>query len=160
MSKLYALLDELQISYEKFEHPPVFTIEECEILKSLKMPGIEAKSLFLRNDKGSEHYLVVLAGHKRLNLKELGLSLGTKFSFASPDRLLKYLGVTPGSVSPFALMNDMEKTVKVCLDTEVFAEEKVQFHPLVNTATLVLNAKDLLRFIEATGHSYQLMDLA
>lgn len=76
-------------------------------------------------------------------------------SFASPDRMMKYLGITPGSVSPFALLNDLEKHVKVILDAEVFAQEKVQFHPLVNTATLVLATDDVKKFIEATGHHWQ-----
>lgn len=159
MEKLFALLTELQIPYERHEHPAVFTIEDCEILKEMNLPGIEAKSLFLRNEKGTEHYLVVVSGPKRLNLKELGVNLGAKLSFASPERLMKYLGVTPGSVSPFALMNDTEKTVKVYLDSDVFAHEQVQFHPLINTATLVLSAKDMLKFMEATGHSYQFMRL-
>lgn len=159
MNDLFELLADLQIAYERHEHPAVFTIEDCEIIKHLNLPGIEAKSLFLRNEKGTEHYLVVVAGQKRLNLKELGVTLGSKLSFASPDRLMKYLGVTPGSVSPFALMNDTEKTVKVYLDSEVFAHEQVQFHPLINTATLVLSAKDMLKFIEATGHSWQMVSL-
>lgn len=160
METLLKRLDELGIAYQKHEHPAVFTIEDCEILKALNLPGIEAKSLFLRNEKGTEHYLVVVAGHKRLNLKELGQNLGSKLSFASPDRLMKYLGVTPGSVSPFALINDTEKVVKVFLDSEVFAENQVQFHPLVNTATLVLDKEDMLHFIDETGHPYQRIDLS
>lgn len=160
MNELFALLAELQIPYEKHEHPAVFTIDDCEILKEMNLPGVEAKSLFLRNAKGTEHYLVVLEGGKRLNIKELETTLGvTKLSFASPERLLKYLGVTPGSVSPFALINDTAKEVKVFLDADVFAHEQVQFHPLVNTATLVLLAKDMLRFIEATGHPWQMIAL-
>ncbi len=160
MNELYALLDQLQISHQRHEHPAVFTIEDCEILKGLNLPGIEAKSLFLRNAKGTEHYLVVLDGQKRLNIKELEAKLGaTKLSFASPERLLKYLGVTPGSVSPFALINDSSKEVKVFLDSDVFAHEEVQFHPLINTATVVLSAKDMLKFIEATGHTWQVTSL-
>ena len=159
MDPLFQLLADLQIAYERHEHPAVFTIEDCEILKGMNLPGIEAKSLFLRNEKGTEHYLVVVAGPKRLNLKALGVTLGAKLSFASPERLMKYLGVPPGSVSPFALMNDTAKTVKVYLDSDVFAHEQVQFHPLVNTATLVLSAKDMLKFMEATGHSWQMISL-
>lgn len=160
MNALFQLLADLQIPYESHEHPAVFTIEDCEILKALNLPGIEAKSLFLRNAKGTEHYLVVLDGQKRLNIKELETKLSaTKLSFASPERLMKYLGVTPGSVSPFALINDTEKEVKVFLDADVFAHEQVQFHPLINTGTLVLSAKDMLRFMEATGHSWQMVVL-
>ncbi len=160
MSDLFQLLADLHIAYERHEHPAVFTIEDCEILKGMNLPGIEAKSLFLRNAKGTEHYLIVVDGQKRLNIKELEAKLGaTKLSFASPERLMKYLGVTPGSVSPFALINDTTKEVKVFLDTDVFAHEQVQFHPLINTATLVLSAKDMLRFMEATGHSWQEISL-
>ena len=160
METLLKRLDELGIAYEKHEHPAVFTIGDSEdYLKDHPLPGIKAKSLFLRNEKGTEHYLVVVAGHKRLNMKELGQTMGSKLSFASPERLLKYLGVTPGSVSPFALINDTEKTVKVFLDADVFAETQVQFHPLVNTATLVLDKEDMLRFIETTGHPYEMIHL-
>jgi Ala-tRNA(Pro) deacylase len=160
MNNLFAFLDQLQIPYEKHEHAAVFTIEDSKLIEEHKLPGIRAKSLFLRNAKGTQHYLVSMDGDKRLNIKDLEKILGeTKISFASPERLMKYLGVTPGSVSPFALINDTEKHVKVFLDADVFAHEQVQFHPLVNTATLVLSSKDMVRFIEATGHHYTVQSL-
>lgn len=157
MADLYELLAELQIPYVEHQHPAFFSIGDADAyLVEHPIPGASAKSLFLRNNKGDQHYMVVIAGEKRLDVKALETSLGeTKMSFASPDRMMKYLGITPGSVSPFALINDLEKHVKVILDADVFAEEQVQFHPLINTATLVLAPNDVKKFIEATGHHWQ-----
>lgn len=160
MTDLFTLLAELAIPFERHDHPAFFTIGDSEAyLKDHPIPGAQAKSLFLRNAKGTQHYMVVVEGSKRADLKALGDTLNEKLSFASPDRMMKYLGITPGSVSPMALINDTEKHVQVLLDQDVFSQELVQFHPLINTATLVLAPKDVLRFIEATGHSYQLVAL-
>lgn len=161
MHKLFELLSELKIPYERHEHPAFFSIGDADAyLAEHPIPGASAKSLFLRNNKGDQHYMVVVEGSKRLDVKALEATLGeSKMSFASPDRMMKYLGITPGSVSPFALINDLEKHVKVILDTDVFTKEQVQFHPLINTATLVLSPNDVKKFIEATGHSYQLVAL-
>lgn len=157
---LFALLSELQIPFDRYDHPAFFSIGDCEdYLKTHPIPGAQAKSLFLRNRSGNQHYMVVIEGSKRLDMKALGDKLNEKFSFASPERMMQYLKLTPGSVSPLALINDIEKHVKVILDKDVFDEEQAQFHPLINTATLVLSTKDVERFIEATGHSYQLMVL-
>ncbi len=156
MTALLKVLKELQIPYEEHTHPAFFTIADSEeYLKAHPMEGAQAKSLFLRNRAGDVHYLVVIAGEKRLNMKALEVQLGEKLSFASPERLMQYLKLTPGSVSPLALVNDESKSIRVILDQDVFDQEKVQFHPLINTATLVLSSKDVLRFIEATGHNFQ-----
>lgn len=160
MSDLFALLNSLQISYEEHTHPAFFTIADSEAyLKEHPIEGAQAKTLFLRNRAGNVHYLVVIAGEKRLDMKALEIQLNQKLSFASPERLMQYLKLTPGSVSPLALINDESKSIRVVLDQDVFNAESVQFHPLINTATLILKTKDVLRFIEATGHEYQLMAL-
>jgi Ala-tRNA(Pro) deacylase len=160
MADLFALLNDLQIPFERHEHPAFFTIGDSEeYLKIHPIPGAKAKSLFLRNRSGNQHYLVVVEGSKRLDMKALEALLNEKLSFASPERLMQYLKLTPGSVSPLALINDEEKHVKVYLDKDVFEDEWVQFHPLINTATLLLKPSDVLRFIEATGHTYELIQL-
>jgi len=153
---LFALLSDLQIPFDRYDHPAFFSIGDCEeYLKTNPIPGAQAKSLFLRNRSGNQHYMVVIEGSKRLDMKALGDKLNEKLSFASPERMMQYLKLTPGSVSPLALINDTEKHVKVILDKDVFDQERVQFHPLINTATLVLATKDVLKFIEATGHSHE-----
>lgn len=157
---LNELLQKLDIPYERQEHPPFFTIGDSEAyLQEHPIPGAKAKSLFLRNRAGDQHYLVVIAGEKRLDMKALEAHLNQKLSFASPERLMQYLKLSPGSVSPLALINDDSKTVRVLLDRDVFSQDAVQFHPLINTATLVLKPSDVLRFIEATGHGYELVQL-
>jgi Ala-tRNA(Pro) deacylase len=160
MNELFTLLEQLEIPYTRYDHPAFFTIADSEeYLKEHPIPGAKAKSLFLRNRNGDKHYLVVVEGSKRLDMKALGDQWGEKLSFASPERLMQYLKLTPGSVSPLALIHDESKSVQVLLDEDVFNQEKVQFHPLINTATLVLSPKDVLRFIEATGHSYREIQL-
>jgi len=157
---LFLLLSNLQISFERYEHPAFFTIDDSEAyLQDHPIPGAKAKTLFLRNRNGDRHFLVVVEGHKRLDMKILGDQLGEKLSFASPERLMTHLKLTPGSVSPLALINDESKNIHVILDQDVFDQEKVQFHPLINTATLLLAPKDVLKFIDATGHGYELMAL-
>lgn len=157
---LFTLLSDLQIPFTRYDHPAFFTIDDSEAyLKAHPMPGAQAKSLFLRNRSGDVHYLVAIEGSKRLDMKALGDQLGEKLSFASPERLMTYLKLTPGSVSPLALINDDSKSIQVILDEDVFKQEQVQFHPLINTSTLVLAPKDVERFIEATGHSYKRMVL-
>ncbi len=160
MPDLFALLNDLQISFERHDHPAFFTIDDSEAyLKEHPIPGAKAKSLFLRDRSGNQHYLVVIEGHKRLDMKALGDTLNEKLSFASPERLMTHLKLTPGSVSPLALINDEAKHSKVLLDKDVFDQELVQFHPLINTATLLLAPKDVLKFIEATGHEYTIISL-
>lgn len=145
-------LGALGISYERYEHPPIATAEAGETYWA----GIEAvhcKNLFLRNQKGTRHYLVILPHTKRADLRAVADQVGDgKLSFASPDRLLKYLGVTPGSVSPFGLFNDHDQHVRVFLDRELKAAPRISFHPNINTATLVLQFADFERFLEARGN--------
>jgi Ala-tRNA(Pro) deacylase len=140
------------IQYELFEHPPVFTCEEAERLCP-PMPGLATKNLFLRDRKGHRHFLVVVPYSKSVDLKALTTVLDIdKLSFASDDRLLKYLGVTPGSVTLLGLMHDSERVVEVILDTEIANAEALLCHPLRNTATLSAPKMGIERFFIATGH--------
>lgn len=150
MPDLYQILDELAIPYEKFEHEPFYTCEDAEALYS-KLDGGHSKNLFLRNASGKQHYLVIVDYKKRVDLKALGQSLGEKLGFASEERLFKYLGVTPGSVSPFGLIHDADHHVKVLLDADLLQHDWLHYHPLVNTATLRIARADLLKFLEWRG---------
>ncbi|MEO8499861.1 MAG: prolyl-tRNA synthetase associated domain-containing protein [Vicinamibacteria bacterium] len=142
----------LGVAFERHEHPPVATVAEAE----LHWSGIEAthcKNLFLRNQKGDHHHLVVVTHAKRVDLRALAEQIGDgKLSFGSPERLLKHLGVTPGSVSPFGLLNDPAHQVRVFLDLDLKRASRVSFHPNDNTATLVLSFADFEHFLDHTGH--------
>ena len=118
--------------------------------------GIDAthcKNLFLRNQRGDRHYLVILSHSKRADLRRVADQVGDgKLSFASPERLMKYLGLTPGSVSPFGLLNDAARHVRVYVDRDVMEGTRVTFHPNDNTATLVVSVDDFNRFLQHVGH--------
>lgn len=160
MSKsIYQILEELGIQYTEHQHPPVFTSAEAD-QHWAHIPGIKTKNLFLRNRKGDEHFLVIVPADKRVDLKALAKTLGeVQLSFASPERLQKYLGVTPGSVTPFALINDTDKRIQVVVDQVVADADRQGFHPLVNTATLSLSTLDFFKFLEWTGCSTQMIRL-
>lgn len=159
MNNIYQVLENLKIEFKKYEHPAVYTVNEaagCEVDEK----AAKTKNLFLRNKKGDRFYLVVVEANKRLDLKKLAESLEEgKFSFATPERLKEYLGLTPGSVSPFGLINDQEKTVRVVVDKELLEKETVGFHPNINTATLVIKTSDFKKFLEAMGNKILYQDL-
>jgi Ala-tRNA(Pro) deacylase len=150
-----ARLRELGIAYARHEHPPVATVEEA----TAHWSGIDAthcKNLFLRNQKGNRHYLVVLTASKKADLRAVADQIGDgKLSFASPERLMTHLGVTPGSVSPFGLIHDREHTVRVVLDRDFQQSARLAFHPNINTATLTIAAADFARFLDACGNPVQ-----
>lgn len=157
--ELYTLLKSLGIEFEYREHPPVATIEEATI----HWKGIDAgrcKNIFLRNHKGNRHYLVILEHLAELNMRDLEQRLKQgKLSFASPERLKKHLGVEPGSVTPFGLINDAEQHVHLFIDKELLKFDRLSFHPNVNTASIVVTRNDLVRFLESRGNSYQFLEL-
>jgi len=149
--KVYEKLEELGIQYVKHEHPPVFTSEEADKY-SQGMEGAQCKNLFLRNAKGNRQYLVVIEHTKRADLGSLKTKLGEKgLSFGSDKRLMKYMGVESGAVSPFNLINDTENKVEVVVDKTLKRSEKVNFHPNANTETLTVSYKDLIKFLEEMG---------
>jgi Ala-tRNA(Pro) deacylase len=155
--QLFARLDQLGIAHRTVEHPPVFTVEEAKVLRG-NLPGHHIKNLFLRNKK-EEMWLVVALEDRAIDLRRLGEVLGAgRFSFGSAERLKRYLGVEPGSVTPLALINDEARAVRLVLDRGVADGAPVNAHPLVNTMTTALAAADLLRFFDATGHTPRWLD--
>jgi Ala-tRNA(Pro) deacylase len=155
--QLFARLDQLGIAHRTVEHPPVFTVEEAKALRG-NLPGHHIKNLFLRNKK-EEMWLVVALEDRAIDLKRLGEVLGAgRLSFGSADRLKRYLGVEPGSVTPLSLANDQARVVRLVLDRGVADGGPVNAHPLVNTMTTALAPADLLRFFAATGHTPRWLD--
>lgn len=156
---VFDCLHSLGIAFDRHEHPAVSTVAEAEA----HWQGIEAahcKNLFLRNQKGDRHYLVIASHAKQVDLRRLADQIGDgKLSFASPERLMKWLGLTPGSVSPFGLLNDPGRHVRVFLDSDLKRAERITFHPNDNTATLVLAFVDLERFLEKVGHSVRFVSI-
>lgn len=145
--RIYDELKRLNIAYEVVEHEPVFTCEAMDKL-GLNKKGVICKNLFLRDSKGRRHFLVTMDDRKNVDLKKLGKSLGAgSISFASEERLMKYLGLTAGSVTPFGLINDTDHAVEFFIDKDLSREKKIGIHPLVNTATVFLSYKDLEKFL-------------
>jgi Ala-tRNA(Pro) deacylase len=157
-TKVFKLLKQLDISYEVYEHPPLDTIEIA--LKYWKdIDAMHCKNLFFRNHKGNRHYLVIIKDTTPFNLRSLEKKLRQgKLSFGSEKRLMKYLGVKPGSVSPFGLINDEEHHVHLFLDKQLKTADKISFHPNDNTASLVLSYKDFIRYLEHMGNTYEYID--
>lgn len=157
--KVLGRLKELEIVYELAEHMAVFTIEEMAATGIERMGEI-CKNLFLRDAKGRNHYLVLIPGHKQADLSLICEKLGSsKLGFASEERLMRYLGLTRGAVTPFGLINDTEKAVTVVLDRELEKRPRLGFHPNVNTATVFLSYADLMRFFEACGNPVVVFDM-
>jgi Ala-tRNA(Pro) deacylase len=150
--ELFAYLDTLGIAHKSVHHPPVFTVEEARTLRG-QIAGGHTKNLFLRDKKGGT-YLVVAQEDAAIALKSLHRVLGAsgRFSFGSADLLRELLGVEPGSVTPFAAINDQAGRVTVVLDAAMMAHEVLNFHPLVNTGTTTISRDGLVKFLQATGH--------
>ena len=143
----------------RHEHPPVMTVEESLRLVP-KFPGAKTKNLFLRDKKGRRHFLVTVPHDKAVNIDALADEIGINgLGFGSAERLKKYLGITPGSVSLLALVNDEVRAVEFVIDRALWEAEAVHAHPLVNTATMVLPHADLERFLAATGHVPRVIDV-
>jgi Ala-tRNA(Pro) deacylase len=156
---LFARLAELGIASTTVEHEAVFTVEQSQSLRE-RLPGAHTKNLFVM-DKDGRAALVVAKDDTRVDLKMLAKRLGFgRLSFGKPQRLFDLLGVTPGSVTPFALINDTEARVVVGVDAALLAFAEVNFHPLENTATTRLAAQDFLRFIRACGHQPLILPLS
>ncbi len=148
---LFRLLDELGIAHETCEHEAAYTVEDARRLRGL-IPGGHTKNLFLKDKKG-RLWLVVADEETRVDLKQLHKRIGAaRLSFGKADLMEEVLGVTPGSVTPFALMNDTEGRVTVVLDARMMEQDPLNFHPLENTATTTISRDGLLKFLRATGH--------
>jgi Ala-tRNA(Pro) deacylase len=150
-----AALEALDIRFERYEHPPVASAVEAEAHWT-DIEAVHCKNLFLRNQKGTRHYLVILKHLKRADLRAVANQIGDgKLSFGSPERLMTHLGVTPGSVSPFGLIHDTGHHVRVCLDRDLKTDGLISFHPNINTATVVLTFADFERFLASRGNPIQ-----
>ncbi len=149
---LFRRLDDLGIAHETRWHEPVFTVAESRELRGA-LPGGHSKNLFLKNKKG-DLWLVTAAEDAAVDLKALTKTLAAgRLSFGKPDLLMAVLGVEPGAVSPFGLINDADHRVTFVLDQRLAAMEPLNFHPLVNNATTAISAADFAKFVEAAGHT-------
>ena len=157
--KVHEALTALGIPYVRHEHPPVATVEAAE-KHWAGLKGTHCKNLFLRNYKGNRHYLVVAPVTRGVDLRRLTAALDEdRLSFASPERLKRWLGVEPGSVSPFGLINDETRHVRVVCDRALKASPSLGFHPNVNTATLEVALADFERFLAWRGNSVRWLEL-
>ncbi len=151
--QLFDALDTLGIVHPTIKHPPLFTVDQSRALRG-QIPGGHTKNLFLR-DKKHALYLVVAEEDAEIQLKGLHRRLGAngRFSFGSSDLLREVLGVAPGAVTPFGVINDSEGRVTVVLDATLMLHETINCHPLVNTMTTSIRRDDLVKFLESTGHT-------
>src|SRR5688572_29653026 len=156
--ELFALLERLGIETTTHHHPPVFTVEEAKQHRG-DLPGAHVKNLFLE-DKKDALFLVVAREDTPIDLKSLKEKLGSKhLSFASASLLMELLGVEPGAVTPFGVIHDRERRVKVAIEKRLLDESPLNFHPLDNAATTAIRAEDFLRFLRETGHEPALIEL-
>lgn len=152
-------LNDKNIEFEMVEHEAVFTVDEMNKL-NLDEKGVGVKNLFLRDEKGKNHFLIVAKDETKIDLKGLKDKINsTKLSFASEERLQKYLGVTRGSVSPLCILNDEEKAVRVFIEKSVENEARIAVHPNDNTATVYIATKDVENIIKEHGNSIEYITL-
>jgi len=152
-------LTSLDISFTTHTHPPLRTVEDAKAFRG-DLPGAHIKNLYLR-DRKKRNFLVVAQEDRQIDLKSLGGQVGSdRLSFGSADRLFEMLGVRPGAVSPFTLINDPDHKVQLILDADLVGQSCLYAHPLVNDMTLGLSGADLLRFTAYTGHQPQLLSFA
>jgi Ala-tRNA(Pro) deacylase len=149
--ELFAFFDQLGIAHSTISHPPFFTVEEGRAWHD-KIPGLHCKNLFLK-DRADKVWLAVMPGDKRADLNRLEKRVGAaRLSFGKPELLLDVMALTPGSVTPFGLINDNARRVTVVVDDDLPKSEWVNFHPLHNAASTTLRSADLLRFMRALGY--------
>mgnify|MGYP000875212975 FL=1 len=157
--ELFDLFGKLGITTKTAEHPPVFTVEEAKKVHD-GIPGGHCKNLFCKDEKGAL-WLIVALEDSVINLKAAPAKIGSKrLTFGKPDLLMEILGVEPGSVTPFGLINDKDVRTNVILDARMMKEEMLNFHPLQNTATTTIAAADLVTFIKALGHNPRVVEVS
>jgi len=157
--ELFTFLDELGIAHETTHHKPVFTVEDSAEIKA-DMPGAHTKNLFLK-DKAGNFFLICAESHAQIKVNKLHPHLGCKrLSFGKAEYLMEQLGVPPGSVCLFAVMNDKDANVQLIIDKTLADADIVNFHPLLNDATTAISAGDMMKFAKATGHDPVIMDFA
>ena len=156
---VYAILREMGIPFDAYEHPPVFNTEDVDKYWR-DIPATPVKNLFLRNKKGNRHYLVIVGVDKRVDLQALRRIIGDdRFSFGSAERLMDKLGLTPGSVSPFGLLHDRSGDVQVIIDADLRRAERLIFHPNINTASVTISFADLERFLASRGNPVRYVEV-
>lgn len=157
--ELYEILNKLNIEFDYYEHPPAPTVKEAEIYWK-DLDAAHCKNLFFRNHKGDKHYLVIFDYKKNLSIKDLESRLKQgKLTFASEQRMEKFLGLKPGSVSPFGLINDINNHVYVFIDINLEMVEKISFHPNLNTASLIVKNDDFKLFLNNIKNKYEYIKL-
>lgn len=151
-AELFAFLDGLGIAHKTMEHEPVFTVAESVALRD-EIPGGHTKNLFVK-DKKDNFFLLTVEENATVDLKTVHGVIGaaSRVSFGKPEKLMEYLGVIPGAVTAFGVINDTGLNVKLIIDADLMEYEIINAHPLRNNATTSIGSKDLLRFIAATGH--------
>lgn len=150
--KVLKKLDELNIKYKVVDHPPVYTIEEVENL-NLEEKGHIVKNLFLKNSNGKSHYLVVLKGNKKADLKSIRSQIqSSALSFASEERLGQHLNLLKGAVTPLGIINDEKHCVNVIIDDDLKNQNIIGVHPNVNTSTVFISYNDMIKFINDCGN--------
>ena len=156
---LFARFKSLGLETKTIDHAPVYTVEEAQALRG-EIPGGHCKNLFLKDDKGNI-WLIVCLEESQIDLKGAPAKIGSRrLSFGKPDLLKEVLGVEPGSVTPFGLINDIQIRVNVVLDAAMMAHELVNYHPLENTATTTIGSADLVTFIRSCGHEPKIVAVA
>lgn len=154
-----AYLDQQDIPFEVYEHPPVPTVEDA-LPYWQSIDSAHCKNLFFRNHKGNRHYLVIFDHRRKLNIRDLEQRLKQgKISFASPKRMERYLGLSGGSVSAFGILNDQEHHVHLFIDEHLRQAKRISFHPNENTATFVITFASFIKFLESCGNSYEFIAL-
>ena len=156
---IYQFLASHSIPYDRVDHPAVYTCEQADKLVP-PMPGADTKNLLVRDKKGRRHFLVVVSHEKTVDLKSLSTLLDVNgLSFASPERLMKYLGIEPGSVSLLAIINDTECAVEVIMDEKLWQADVLKCHPLVNTSTLAIRRTNIEKILTITGHRWRMLSV-
>lgn len=157
---LFQLLDKLQIAVTTVDHPPLFTVQESQALRGT-IPGAHTKNLFLKDKKG-RYFLLTVAEDAEVDLKSVHKVIGAsgRVSFGSSERLMELLGVSPGSVTVFGLINDADGAVTMVIDAALMENATINAHPLSNDATTSIARDDLVRFVRETGHEPLILNLA
>ncbi len=158
--QLFKLLDSLNIKATTVEHPPLFTVEDSQLLRG-QISGGHTKNLFLKDKKGN-FFLVTVSEDAKVDLKTLHKIIGgsSRLSFGKPEKLLEYLGVLPGSVTAFSVINDKANMVKMIIDAPLMEQETINCHPLINTATTNIARDDLIKFLKSVNHEPHILNVS
>ena len=152
-------LQELGITFDVVEHPPVFTTEQADsYIEGLE--GVRTKSMFLTNKKKTQYYLLIMGDKKRLDMADFKVQVGAnRIRMASADSLAEKMQLSPGTVSPFGLLNNDEKDILVYFDKDIVSEDIMTFHPNTNEKTIFISTTDLFKFLQDLGYSYEVLEL-